>query len=202
MTFELKIIHVKKFLLIVLTAILIGYLCVSKICDLLDSIIPLFIAIPSFIIIFILIQKGCSRLFKIALNDDTLILGNEEIRLSNIEGYFLDENVSMSALSIKLKSKELLRYTLSRRGNDKIILQKFMKSFVLNLSKVNPESKELNITDLNPKQMKFIRPFVYIAIVLIVIVDILVLIWGFLPWQALFANLLILRFIPYFKKSN
>lgn len=202
MTFELKIIQVKKFILIVLTTILIGLLCVFKICDLLDSIVPLFIAIPLFILIFLLVQKKSSRLFKIVLDDDTLIMGNEEIRLRNIEGYFLDENVSMSALSIKLKTKEHLRYTLSRRGNDKINLQKFIKYFVLNLSKANPESKELGINDFNPKQRKFIRPFIYIAIGLVVIGDILVVIWGFLPWQALFANLLILRFIPYLKTSK
>jgi hypothetical protein len=207
MTFELKLIRLKKFLLLVLLSIPLVIGGVISISVLFNSKGILFLAIPLLIIIFVLAQRKTGKKSKIILEADKLVLENRTINLKEVYGYFIDENVSMAAMNIKLKTQEIIRFTISTTRDNKQNYQEFINHFLKTLLDTNPNIVELKFQDVHTRQMKLLGPIIYLMIFVVLIIDVMALL-SFISggnkfiYQLLYTNALLVGVVPYLIKRK
>jgi len=207
MTYEIRIIDLTKFFIMVIGAVFLSVFGMLFIAIQINASTPIFFSFPIIILIFITSQNIFSKTLQFKLENGIFSFQNMEISLHEIQGYYVDGNVSMTAFNLKLKNGKIIRHTISTTRKWKSGYVEFINDFEKLIKGENLEIRRLTYAEVYPKSGKFIKFTMYVGVPIVVIIDLITVftfIQGepFFPWQILFINFYLLTLIPYVKGNK
>jgi hypothetical protein len=167
MEYKLQILELKKFLLIMLPVVVItafGSIIFTVIYF--DNIYFIPLAFPIPILLFRFIQKKTSKTTTFIFKKEGLLIQNNLMQYSDVDGYHWDTNITMDALSIKLKNGKITRYTFSKLDKPKENFIRFCKTFDTFMSENSEIRPHLKYSEVHKKEVKILKPMVFIGALL------------------------------------
>lgn len=209
MKIELSTISTKKFLLITLLSIPLILLFSIGLAVLANSQWLVFLLIPFLGLAVYFGHRLSKTTTIIELNEgDHLKINDQEIAYHKIIGYFVnDTGLTQTALYLRLDTNKTVQITGSSLGNHRKAFQKVQEEILSTLKIKNNQLLELQYHDVYVRQAYILKPFIYIMVGIVIILDLIaiyLLVTGKmkLPWQILFVNFSLLGLIPYFKSRR
>jgi hypothetical protein len=208
MTLEIETISSKKFTVISLLSvpIMIG-ICVGM-SIIFDSGLYVLLIFPLLFGIFVISKKVSSQIVTIDIGSERVSVHNKTIHYNTIQGYHINKTgLIMSSLDLRLTNGEIFTISCSNFGEKGIRFTQLTEKLIKAIGERNQSLLPMNYQDVHVKQMKFLRPLIISAIVIVLLLDLLAVILVVigeksLPWQVLIVNVVILSLIPYLKRSK
>jgi|SRR5690554_2169846 len=168
-----------------------------------------FLIVPLLMLTIYLGQKFSKRKTEIDLSETNEIkIDGYKIKYNNIIGYFInDTGLSQKALCLRLDTKRTIQITGSSVGKLGIKFNEMQETVIEMIKMRNPQIRELEYQDVYVQQTNILRPILYVAAGLVIVIDIIaffLITTGSmkLPWQIFFVNFLLLGLMPYMKKRK
>lgn len=133
---------------------------------------------------------------------------DQEIRYDSVIGYFINKTgLTQTELCLKLNTNKTIQITGASVGEQGKAFQKAQDEIIRTLKSKNSQLLELEYQDVYVRQTNILRPFIYVMIGVVIVLDLIavyLLVTGKmkLPWQVFFVNLLLIGLIPYLKKEK
>jgi len=205
--FKLKLISPGKFLVYSLTGVVISFaggICAGIVSD--SGMIAVLFVLVFSIASFYFAHQVASTISRATISETAVQLNNQNILFESIAGYFIDGNVTMSAINLKLKSNAVFTITGAVMGR----YGKQFKEFIIELKEAlhskSELSEELTFADVHPKRAISRKIFNYVILPLTVILNLFALYsfiaFRFLPWQILLIDSSVLGMVPLLKRKN
>jgi hypothetical protein len=208
MNFEIETISTKKFAWIsILSVPLIIGICVAM-TFIFNSELCILLIFPFLIGAFIISFKAASRKVHIEMSSDRVTVHKRTIDYDTILGYHINKTgLIMSSLDLRLSNNEVFTITCSNFGEKGIQFTQLTEKLIKAIGERNQSFLPMNYQDVHVKQMKFLRPLIISAIIIVLLVDLLAVMLVLigekpLPWQVFMVNIVILPLIPYLKKKH
>lgn len=122
------------------------------------SIFVIILPIPIFLFRFL--QKKLSKSTSFIFKPKGILIENNLIEYSEIEGHHWDPNLSMDALNIKMKNGAIFRYTISKLDKPKENYKRFIKTFNSSIKSNTEIERELLYNEVHEKEVKFLKPLI------------------------------------------
>lgn len=209
MKIELKTVSAKKSLLITLLGVPVILFLSLGLAILTSTQWLVYLLVPLLGLTIYLGQRLSKTATRIHLNEgEHLKINNQEIAYQNIIGYYVnDKGLTQTALCLKLNTNETVQITGPSVGKQGKEFQKAQDEIIRALKRKNSKLLDLEYQDVYVRQTNRLRPFLYVMIGVVIIMDLLaiyLLVTGKmeLPWQIFFANFLLIGLVPYLKKGK
>jgi hypothetical protein len=205
MLFILETITIKKFLYFLITGMLVVFASVIFLAlnfnFNLNAIVLMVLIVGVIVLLFFMAHSFAKKKLEIRINDDNIHLGNEEIKYTEIEGFFEDPNLTMSGFSIKLKSGRCIQITGLYRGSARINFDNFIGEFVRKMSTTGT-IKPLSYLEVHPNQAISANRFVWFIVIFNVAAVIAMIVIGkFLP-KIFLVNIFAYGMKPYLSRKK
>lgn len=161
--------------------------------------------IPLTFILSLIISK---KVIAISLDDRKIQLGNQEVLLGEIIGYYINRESPIMVM-IEIKDKSLNKYALTslnfgKSGKD---FTNFIRDFEEVVLTENQNVKQFTFFDFHPKQYFFTKIFLIVFAGIILIIDIIytyqVIYGGYkLTWKIIFLNSIYLGLYGFYKRNK
>jgi hypothetical protein len=209
MNFKLNTISTKRFLLIILSGVILTILLSTGLAVLTGNAEWVLLIFPGLLITFIGAHIFSRQLTFIGLdNNEYFSINKEKINFRDVRGYFLNESgLTQSSLGIRLLTGQTIHLAGSKTGKDGRIFKDMLQNLISRIKLQNPESLELAYQDVYVKQGIALRWMVIVLAILVGFLDlfaIFLLITGQpgLPWQIFLLNAILIGLIPYIRKRK
>ncbi|MFQ3336433.1 MAG: hypothetical protein ACI9E3_000438 [Flavobacteriales bacterium] len=167
MEYKLQILELKKFLWIMLPLVslsTVGMIILFAIY--MKGYYLLILVVPIPILLFRFLQIKLSKTTSFIFKKECLSIQNNLMQYSDIDGYHWDTNITMDALSIKLKNGKITRYTFSKLDKPKENFIRFCKTFDTFMSENSEIRPHLKYSEVHEKEVKILKPMVFIGALL------------------------------------
>jgi ABC-type multidrug transport system fused ATPase/permease subunit len=206
MTYQIRTLNLTKFLWTVIIGTILSVVGMIFLATQIDSRVPIILLIPLVVSLFILSQKAYGKTIEVKLETNSIKFNQTEIPLNAISGFYIDDNISMSAFNLKLVNGTIIRRTITTSGKWKAKYFDFINDFRSIIQSENPEATFLEYREVYPRSGRFINFTVYAGIPLVLAANLcalfLFLKGGAVPWQLFLANFYLLILIPYARKNK
>jgi len=209
MPIELTTISTKRFLLFILTGLLVT-LSLSVGLAIRTGIEEWVLLIfPGLLLVFAGSHIFSRKIIVIEMDaGEFMTMNNIRIYYRDILGYINNEaGLTQSSLGLRLQSEKTVHIAGSKFGKEGKIFKTFKENLIARMKLQNPLFEEMIYQDIYVKEGKALRLIVITMAVLIIITDLLVVLSMVtgqmnLPWQLFFINSLFIGLIPYMKKGK
>ncbi|MCB9223108.1 MAG: hypothetical protein R2780_07845 [Crocinitomicaceae bacterium] len=171
-----------------------------------QSIVPIILWIPMEVLFFILSQKAYSKTVEVKMDNNALKFNETHIPFDTISGFYIDDNITMSAFNIKLNNGTIQKRTITTTRKWKANYFDFINDFRSIIQTENPEATFLEFGEVYPRSGSFIKFTFFAGIPLVIVANLSALFMylnsGTAPWQLLAANFYLILLIPYTRKNK
>jgi hypothetical protein len=164
--------------------------------------------LPFMAVVIYLLQKFAKSKSIVQIEEPNFfVIDNEKINCSKIAGYFIFENGFSETICIKVDSRKPIELTGLVTGKKGKVFKENKLNILTHIKNANPQFSELEYQDVYEKQVKNLRPLIYIIVGLVIIIDILFIgLWLTnkinLPYQLFIANSMLFILKPMIKKKK